>query len=138
MIVVDPSALIAVLKGEPGSDAVNAYLHRPPSALVISTASLLEGFIAGERRSNLRGNGDNVLAFSRDLKIEAIPFDVTQMAWAIEGFKRFGQGRGEEPAVLNFGDCLSYGLARSRNAPLLFVGNDFSRTDIVPALAAAG
>ena len=134
MIVVDPSALIAVLKGEQGFEPIRRFLYHPPKSLVISTASLLEAFISGERRSDIPGNGANVIEFARDLKIEAIPFDVTQMAWAIEGYERFGKGRSEEPAALNFDDCFSYGLAKSRAAPLLFVGEDFTKTDVAIAL----
>ena len=55
---------------------------------------------------------------------------------AVDAFNRYGKGRGH-PAQLNFGDCLSYAVARSRNLPLLFKGDDFARTDLVPAYGPA-
>ena len=59
--------------------------------------------------------------------------DERQLELAKDGMLRFGQGRGSSPAVLNFGDLFAYALARSLPAPLLFKGDDFSRTDVIPA-----
>ena len=59
--------------------------------------------------------------------------DVDQLDLAKDGMRRFGRGRGASPAVLNFGDLFAYALARRLSAPLLFKGNDFGRTDIIPA-----
>jgi ribonuclease VapC len=65
--------------------------------------------------------------------IEIVPFQPEQVALARECFRRFGKGR--HPARLDFGDCLSYALARHRAEPLLFTGDDLSRTDIGAALS---
>lgn len=137
MIVVDPSALLAVIRGEREGLAIEQFLRDPARQFAISTASFVEAFVAAERRLEGSGGGRAMEELCRTLLIEPIPFDTTQMAWAVEAFERFGQGRGEEPAVLNFGDCLSYGLAKAKNAPLLFKGNDFGRTDIAVALPVA-
>jgi ribonuclease VapC len=69
-----------------------------------------------------------------EVPIQVLPFDSAQAMLAREGFRLFGKGR--HPAGLNFGDCLCYALARHRAEPLLFKGNDFSQTDIKPALPA--
>jgi ribonuclease VapC len=63
---------------------------------------------------------------------EIVPFDRAQLEAAAEARTRYGKGTGH-PAQLNFGDCFSYALAKTRNLPLLFKGDDFSHTDIVPA-----
>jgi ribonuclease VapC len=67
----------------------------------------------------------------RSSGIEIVPVDPTLAKAAVNAFDRYGKGR--HPARLNLADCFSYGLAKSRDLPLLFKGEDFSRTDIVPA-----
>ncbi len=65
------------------------------------------------------------------LAIEIVPTNAHQVELAHEAHRRFG--RGNHPAKLNFGDCFAYALAKATGEPLLFVGNDFSQTDIPPA-----
>jgi ribonuclease VapC len=67
--------------------------------------------------------------FLREIAAEIVPFDEHQARLAYEAFRRFGKGQGHK-AQLNLGDCAVYALAKSLEEPLLFVGNDFSRTDI--------
>jgi ribonuclease VapC len=74
-------------------------------------------------------------ALMAQLGIELIPVDAAQVAFARDGFSRFGKGR--HPAALNFGDLFAYALATSRELSLLYVGQDFARTDVLSALAAA-
>ena len=69
--------------------------------------------------------------FLADAEAEIVSFDHEQAKLARSAFLRFGKGR--HPAALNFGDCAAYALAKSRGVPLLFKGEDFARTDIVPA-----
>ena len=66
-----------------------------------------------------------------DLQIEVVSFEAVDIAAARAAYFRFGKGF--HPARLNFADCFSYALAKSRDLPLLFKGDDFARTDIVPA-----
>jgi ribonuclease VapC len=66
------------------------------------------------------------------LGVEIVPVDAAQATIARDGFRRFGKGRSQ--AALNLGDLFAYALARTLTTPLLFVGNDFARSDIVPAL----
>ena len=73
-----------------------------------------------------------------DLGILSVPFDEQQADIALAAMDRYGKGRGAEPAVLNYGDLFSYALAKARDLPLLYKGDDFARTDVRSALAAAG
>ena len=70
-------------------------------------------------------------AFVRESGAEIVPFDLPQLRAAQEAYRRFGKGR--HPAGLNFGDCMSYALARVCDEPLLYKGGDFARTDIASA-----
>jgi ribonuclease VapC len=73
-----------------------------------------------------------------DLGILSVPFDEQQAEIALAAMDRYGKGRGAEPAVLNYGDLFSYALAKARDLPLLYKGDDFARTDVRSALAAVG
>lgn len=131
-LVVDTSAVVALLKSEPGWEALASRLHAAASRL-LSVASWVELslVIAGRH-----GDGATLEYLDRFLQAAAIelrPVDEPQARLAREAFLRFGKGR--HPAGLNFGDCFGYALARILDAPLLFVGDDFARTDVRPALA---
>jgi ribonuclease VapC len=127
VIVVDTSAIVAILKNEPGWKHLASALHSAASKQ-LSAANWVELslVIAGRR-----GNTYQLAHLDHFLKtaiIECYPIDELQARLAREAFLRFGKGR--HPAGLNFGDCFSYALARKLDAPLLFVGNDFSHTDV--------
>lgn len=125
-VVVDTSALVAVLRDEPEREAFVAVLTAEPS--VMSAATLVE-----LRRVTMAWGPpddrivDDLLAL---YGIAVVAFDERQAALAHDGMIRFGKGRREPPAVLNFGDLFSYALARALNAPLLFKGDDFGCTDV--------
>lgn len=125
-IVLDPSALIAYLKAEPEASRLEAAMLKA-SVLSLSAASLVEAGMVAER---LRGGGGatdlDVLLVQMNVGI--VPFTEQQAKLARSAFHSFGKGR--HPAGLNFGDCFSYALARALGEPLLFVGNDFSQTDV--------
>ena len=127
MIVVDTSALMAILNGEPKADACMAALEHA-AALAISAATMSEALIVATGRGIL----PKMEALFEQMDFEIVPVDV---ATARQMGKIYGTwGKGIHPAGLNFGDCFAYALARERNCPLLFVGDDFSRTDIVGAI----
>lgn len=130
-MVIDTSALVAILKVEP--EAL-AFVHclRQPGARRISTATLLETRIVVERQLGPAGQAELDLLLSR-AAITTVPLEELHVHWALEGWRRYGKGR--HPAGLNLGDCFSYGLARALEAPLLFKGADFAATDVAPALA---
>lgn len=129
-MVIDTSALIAILLKEPerpiflqriGEDA-----RRLLSAGTLLEASLVATGLAGPRGIELL---DQLVA---DLDVTVVPVDLPQVLAAREGLLRFGKGR--HPAGLNFGDLFGYGLAQALGEPLLFKGEDFSRTDVQPTM----
>ena len=134
-IVVDTSALIAVLLGEPERDAfVRTLTDHEPAA---SAGTLLETLRVMQVTVG-RHYLDDVHALLKMHAVEVLPVDADQVALAQDGMVRFGRGRGEEPAVLNFGDLFAYALAKWLDAPLLFKGDDFARTDVTPFVPPAG
>ena len=84
--------------------------------------------LSGRRRAPARGEVEGLI---RELAVTIIPFGEAEWRLAVDAFARFGRGR--HPAALNFGDCLAYATAAARSDTLLFVGDDFTKTDIVPA-----
>jgi ribonuclease VapC len=134
MIIVDTSALFAILAQEPEQAAFVEAIGQAPAA-VTSVASLLELTMvwAGRQPDAPADVPDKLLAA---LDIKPAEVSAEQMHFAREAFLRFGRGR--HPAGLNFGDCFAYALARSLDAPLLFKGDNFSQTDMRSAVARKG
>lgn len=133
-MVVDSSALIAILLGEHDHERMEALLIDTARA-VMSAATLLEAsMVACGRGDELNvADLDELIA---DLAIDCVAVDRKQAITARDAFIRYGKGR--HPAGLNFGDCFSYALAKTRDEPLLFKGDDFSRTDVKVAAPPAG
>ena len=129
-MVIDTSALLAILKVEPEALAFVDCL-RQPGARRISTATLLESRIVVERQLGEAGQAELDLLLARG-GITPVPLQDLHVHWALVGWRRFGKGR--HPAALNLGDCFSYGLAKALEAPLLFKGGDFAATDVAAAL----
>jgi ribonuclease VapC len=129
-MVVDTSAIVAILTGETGSERLVRALDAAES-LLMSAASALEVGIVVESRYGeaARKTFDRWLGTT---PIEIVVVTRDQVEAAREGFHRFGKGR--HPAGLNFGDCFSYGLAKMTGEPLLFCGQDFRKTDLRAAL----
>ncbi len=126
MIVVDTSAVVAVLFGEAGGDAIAQKLTASPC--VMSAATRVELGIVIEAKTGAAGTQLLEEFLSRvDMQIE--PVDARLAEEALVCWRRFGKGR--HAAGLNFGDTFSYALARRLGQPLLFVGDDFSRTDVL-------
>jgi len=125
-MVIDTSALLAVLLREPDADRV-AQAIEAGSPRLLSAANLLEASIVIESRKGEAGGRELDLLVYRG-GIEVVPVDQDQAETARAAWRRFGKSR--HPAGLNYGDCFAYALARSRRLPLLFRGNDFSQTDI--------
>jgi ribonuclease VapC len=129
-VILDTSAVMAILRQEAEADRFTRALAEAP-AVAISAATLLElGMVAeGKAGPGIRPKLDRILA---DAEAEIVPFTEAQAELAMMAWRRFGKGR--HPAGLNFGDCFAYALARERNAPLLFKGDDFSQTDVKAAI----
>lgn len=130
-MIVDTSAIIAILRGEPDADRYVAALvdADPPR---ISSGTYLETCIVvdANRDPVLGGRLDDLIATAR-LKVE--PFTTRHAAVARRAYRDFGRGSGH-PAGLNFGDCFAYALARDSGEPLLYKGDDFGHTDVASAL----
>ena len=128
-MVIDPSALLAILQDEPERRTFNELIEAA-SQRRLSTASFVELSIVIEARQGAEGIRDLDLSLAT-AGIELVAFDAAQARLAREGFRRFGKGR--HPASLNLGDCFSYALARALDEPLLFKGDDFPLTDVTAA-----
>jgi ribonuclease VapC len=128
-MVVDTSALFAILVGGDERDQFEDLILRSPTA-VISVVSIVETVIALTRKqlSIETADIDGVLS---TLGISVRPVDVNQGVLARRAFLQYGRGR--HPARLNFGDCFPYALAKARGDTLFFKGEDFSKTDLIPA-----
>ena len=126
MIVVDTSALMAVSLDEPAAEACGEILARA-DAIVISAGTLAESLIVAGRR----GVGSAMERLVRGLGCQVAPVTEHDAFEVAEAYARWGKGM--HPAGLNYGDCFAYALARRRDCPLLFVGDDFAKTDIVRA-----
>lgn len=126
MIAVDSSALICVVGDEP--DAELCAQRMMAGKLLISAATLAEVRIVALRQ-DLSEQLDIVLL---GLDWEVIPVDEDFAERAADAYTRWGKGF--HPAKLNYGDCFSYALAEMYDCPLLYVGDDFARTDVVSAL----
>lgn len=125
-MVIDTSALIAILLDKPQAPQLAAAIEAGAPRL-LSAASLPEASIVIETRKGEAGGRELDLLLYR-AAIEIAPVDRDQAELARIAWRRFGKGR--HPAGLNYGDCFVYALARSRELPLLFCGDDFARTDL--------
>jgi ribonuclease VapC len=125
-MVVDTSALIAILQNVSERRKFNEAIEAAETRSM-STASFLETSIILESRFGADGVRDLDLFISK-AQISLVPVDEEQAHMARDGFRKYGKGR--HPAGLNYGDCFSYALARSRDDPLLFKGQDFLQTDV--------
>jgi len=130
-VIVDSSALIAILNEEPLAPICFEALLASP-VIRMSAANLLEAAIAMDRHPSpiLDPALDDLIA---RLGIAIEPVTLSQIVIARDAHRRFGRGTGH-PARLNFGDCFAYALAKEFNEPLLFIGQDFIHTDIRQAL----
>ena len=128
-MVIDTSAILAWLKDEPARTRIVAGLEAH-SVRRMSSVSLLEAQIVVRAREHpaLLSKLDR---FLEEIAVIVVPFDEPQARVAADAFRRDGKGQGH-PAQLNMGDCAVYALAKTTNEPLLFVGNDFSQTDVEP------
>lgn len=130
-MIVDSSALIALLMGVPESEAIVDALDRADH-IAISAATLVEAAVAAD------GTRDPVRSARFDAIVDALSPEVVsltaeQAAIARQAYRDYGRGSGH-PARLNLGDCFSYALAKHRREPLLYIGDDFARTDLRSAL----
>ena len=130
-MILDTSALAAIFFGEPELERYVQVIHdaescRISAANFVELAMVVEGQIGPEA-------GRQCDVFFRRAEIVIEPVTLEQAHLARQAFLDFGRGR--HPAKLNFGDCFAYALAKATGEPLLFKGDDFSKTDVRAALA---
>ena len=125
-MVLDTSAIIAVLQAEPEAECLVAALE---AAVLrrISAATLVETGIVMQARYGDAGAYE-VDIFTDKLGVDILAVTADHAALARDAYRRFGKGR--HRAALNYGDCFAYALAMALQEPLLFVGDDFSHTDV--------
>ena len=125
-MVIDTSAIMAILLGEPAAGQLVEALEADRTRLV-SAAAVVETSLVVLGRFGEMGD-PQVDRLLRGIGAEVVPVGLEQVAIARDAALRFGRGR--HPAALNFGDCFSYALAMESGEPLLFVGEDFAKTDV--------
>jgi len=131
VIVVDSSALLAILRREPEADAFLEIIAAADRCL-LSAVGLLETSMVLTGRSGDASSWIELDSLVAQADIEVVSQDLALTRAARAAFLRYGKGR--DGAGLNLGDCAAYALARSRDVPLLFKGNDFAQTDIEVAV----
>ena len=125
-MVIDTSALIAILQDEPERRSFNLAIESAETRL-LSAASFVESSLVIETRVGADGIRDlDLFVAKADISIE--PVDTDQAYVARQAYSQYGKGR--HPAGLNYGDCFTYALAKLSGEPLLFKGHDFSKTDL--------
>lgn len=130
-MIVDTSALVAIVRKESQTreclDRIfESQIRRISAANLLETYMVIDGAGVPEESAALD-------ATIRDLQLVITPVSPEHVEIAREAFRQYGKGS-RHGARLNFGDCFAYALAKSRNEPLLFIGDNFARTDITPAL----
>lgn len=128
-MVIDTSAVVAILRSEPEAARLETALVADPVRLVPATCVLEARMVLVSRR------GEHALAeidlWLRKIEADIIPVDAELVDLATQAWLTYGKGR--HAAALNFADCLSYALAKRADEPLLFIGKDFAQTDIEAA-----
>ncbi len=130
---VDASALVAILLEEEGSEKLAECIDSGDDNIT-SPVAIWETTVRLQSLLSLSAQEvrDIVQAYCQLGRIRLVSIGSDETTWALHAFDRYGKGR--HPAALNMGDCFAYGCARANDRPLLFVGNDFSRTDMPSAL----
>jgi len=129
-MVVDASAIVAMMLGEPEADALADRLEQSPQRLT-HPLSIYEATaaIARVKQQSVLSSYQDVAEFLSTAGLEIVSIEQSETIAAIEALSRYGKGRGH-PAQLNMGDCFSYACARLRGMRLLYKGEDFSQTDL--------
>ena len=129
-MVIDTSAVVAILFGEPETEFFVRTIADDPKRM-ISAFNALESAIVVEAKKGETGGRELDLLLHR-ARIEIVAFNGDQAELALAAWRKYGKGN--HPAGLNIGDCCAYALAKHSGEPLLFKGKDFSRTDIRPVI----
>ena len=125
-MIIDSSAIVSILLEEDGHEALLERLSGSLELKIGAPTVAETGIVLAARLGQI---GKTLLArFLYEAGVEVVPLTEAHWGVAVEAFERFGKGR--HPAGLNFGDCLTYAMSSASGEPLLFVGNDFPKTDL--------
>ncbi|MGC8491203.1 MAG: type II toxin-antitoxin system VapC family toxin [Syntrophobacteraceae bacterium] len=127
-MIIDSSALIAILLGEPEAELFALAIARAPRRMVSAFTALETAIVIEAKKGDLGGHELDLLMDRA--KIEILPLTVEQLEVARSAWRKYGKG--QLPAGLNIGDCCSYATAKCAGEPLLFKGCGFSQTDLEP------
>ena len=130
-MIVDTSALIAILRDEPSAESCTKAIEKAATRRISAANFLESAIVIDASRDPIASRRFDDLCREAELIVD--PVTEAQARVARDAYRDFGRGSGH-PAQLNFGDCFAYALARTTGEPLLFVGGDFARTDVTPAL----
>jgi ribonuclease VapC len=125
-MIIDTSALLAILFDEPDGPALLRQIAEAPIRLM-SSANAVEAWIVADRHAN-SAKGPALDALLETLGVDIVPVTIQHARLARTAYHTYGKGR--HPAGLNFGDCFAYALAKATDLPLLFKGDDFGQTDV--------
>lgn len=129
-MVIDASALVAILLGEPDAGDYARAIEKDPKRLLCAI-NLLEVAMVVESRTEMRGAGEIDLLIYRS-RIQVVQLTAERTELARVAWRRWGKGN--HPAGLNLGDCCAYALSKQSGEPLLYKGNDFAQTDVAPVI----
>lgn len=129
-MIVDTSALVAVVKGEPEAEIYLTRLMDAPDVRISAVTAFEFGMVVDGWKDEQSSKDADLLLVSIDAEIVAVDAETAQAVRA--AYRQFGKGN--HPARLNFGDCFAYALAKESGEPLLFKGDDFARTDVRSAV----
>ena len=130
-MIVDASAILAILLDEADAEIMEDVLLRPRTRHVMSPVNYLEAAVRLDSLPDSR-KGDELDPLMASLNIDLVPVTPEQASAARQAYRAFGKGR--HAARLNLGDCFAYALAKKRGEPLLFKGDDFGMTDVEAAI----
>lgn len=130
-MIIDSSAIVAIVRGEPEAEPFLAAIKKQSSAEMSAGNYLETGIVIDSDRDAMLSAGlDHLLV---QLGIEVVPITPHHARLARQAYRDFGKGSGH-PAKLNFGDCLAYALAMERGEPLLYKGDDFAHAGLAPVV----
>jgi ribonuclease VapC len=132
-MVLDSSAVLAILFNEPERDAFATAVAEAGQRLISTVNAFEAGIVVSARKGPAGGRELDLLLHHAGIVL--VPFNEDQLRLAREAWERYGRGR--HPAGLNLGDCCAYALSRHSGEPLLFKGADFARTDVARAAGQA-
>ncbi|HEV3037794.1 MAG TPA: type II toxin-antitoxin system VapC family toxin [Candidatus Angelobacter sp.] len=131
-MILDTSAVVAILRDEPEAEVFVEMIEKADDRRISAVNYVEAGAVIDGSRDPVASR--RLDEMFREAQIIIEPVTEAQAQLARQAYRDFGKGSGH-PAKLNFGDCFAYALAKTKNEPMLFKGDDFSRTDIVAAIS---